>query len=338
MAFDPKRHVIKVQGNREYLPVSARLIWFRQDHPDWGIVTSPVEINMEKQYAIFSASIFNAEGKLMATATKMENIRGFGDYLEKAETGAVGRALAYCGYGTQFAPELEEGGRLSDSPYPPGSNRFAPSGGNGGNGGGYRANGGGSGARPMPAPLQQRPTAPAPPPAREVMADDFDPDAEALPPTRAASPAAAARPAPPSARPTPAPPAVGGENSGITRVREPERDFGDPGGPEDEDDEDPFADEDAPVAAAPSRPAAAQPARANAPAAPASGEKTRCSVEGCPATLLPGQVTMSMAKFGRPLCPIHQKEAGKEGAPSMAGAGAGGGNRRGRSSEDALEL
>ena len=116
MAFDKQKHLIRVQGNREYLPVSARLIWFREEHPDWGIVTTPVEINLEKQYAIFSASIFNAEGKLMATATKMENVRGFPDYLEKAETGSVGRALAYCGFGTQFAPELEEGTRLADAP------------------------------------------------------------------------------------------------------------------------------------------------------------------------------------------------------------------------------
>lgn len=117
MAFDPKRHVIRVQGNREYLPVAARLVWFRQEHPDWGIVTNPVEINLEKRYAIFSATIFNAEGKIMATATKMENVQGFADYLEKAETGSVGRALAYCGFGTQFAPELEEAsGRFADAP------------------------------------------------------------------------------------------------------------------------------------------------------------------------------------------------------------------------------
>ena len=35
---------------------------------------------------------------------------------EKAETKAVGRALAMLGYGTQFAPELDEGERIVDSP------------------------------------------------------------------------------------------------------------------------------------------------------------------------------------------------------------------------------
>jgi hypothetical protein len=48
MTFDPKRYVIKVQGNREYLPVSGRLVWFRSEHPDWGIVTQAVEINLTR--------------------------------------------------------------------------------------------------------------------------------------------------------------------------------------------------------------------------------------------------------------------------------------------------
>jgi hypothetical protein len=116
MAFDKSKHMIRVQGGREYLPVSARLIWFREEHPDWGIATNPIEINLEKQYAIYQASIFNAEGKLMATATKMENVRGFPDYIEKAETGAVGRALAFCAYGTQFDPDLDEKHRPADTP------------------------------------------------------------------------------------------------------------------------------------------------------------------------------------------------------------------------------
>lgn len=335
MAFDPKKHTIRVQGNREYLPVSARLVWFRAEHPDWGILTQPVEINLEKQYAIFSATIMNAEGKVMATATKMENVRGFPDYIEKAETGSVGRALAMCGYGTQFAPEFEEGGRFADAPQGPsagygGGNRFAGSSNNGpARMGGGNGNGGGNYGqqnRPAPMGMNNRPAAPAPPPppidmddeAEDVFAED---DAPAAPPA-AARPAAAAtaRPATPGA--------------GITRVKEPERDLPDPGGPDDED-EDPFAEDDEPIAA----PAAARPtapparaaaARANSGASPAAGSGeaitgNRCSVDGCPATLTQGQITMSMNKFGKPLCPLHQRDA----TPVAAGAGTGGGSRRG---------
>ena len=95
--FDIKKHLIRVQGGRQYLPVSARLIWFRSEHPDWGIATKPISIDTEKQSAVFEASIFNAEGRLIATGTKFENVKGFGDYIEKAETGAIGRAPASWG-------------------------------------------------------------------------------------------------------------------------------------------------------------------------------------------------------------------------------------------------
>ncbi len=118
MAFDVEKYVIKVQGGKKYLPVAARLIWFRQEKPDWGITTHPVEINLEKQYAIFTATIFNAEGKIMGMGTKMENVRGFADYVEKSETSAIGRALAICGFSTGDALELDEGQRYADAPQP----------------------------------------------------------------------------------------------------------------------------------------------------------------------------------------------------------------------------
>jgi hypothetical protein len=126
MAFDVKKHLIKVQGGRDYLPVAYRLVWFREDHPDWGIQTDPVSIDLERGVAVFSAVIRNAEGREMAQGTKMETARGFADYVEKAETGAIGRALGVLGYGTQFAPEFDEGERLADSPLPVGANGLRP--------------------------------------------------------------------------------------------------------------------------------------------------------------------------------------------------------------------
>ena len=41
---------------------------------------------------------------------------GFPDYIEKAETGAMGRALAMCGYGTLQAWEFDEQERSADTP------------------------------------------------------------------------------------------------------------------------------------------------------------------------------------------------------------------------------
>ena len=118
MDFDPKKYVIKLAGDRLYLPVSARLIWFRQEHPDWGIETRALVLDTEKQVAVFEAFVYDAGGRLMSKGTKMEDVRGFPDYIEKAETGAIGRALAVCGFGTQFAPELDElsAGRFVDAP------------------------------------------------------------------------------------------------------------------------------------------------------------------------------------------------------------------------------
>lgn len=114
--FDPTKHLIKVQGGRQYLEVKWRLVWFRQDHPDWAIETEPVEINTEKMYSIFRATVKDQTGRVIATATKAESKNGFSDYLEKSETGAVGRCLALCGFGTQFSPELSEGDRIVDAP------------------------------------------------------------------------------------------------------------------------------------------------------------------------------------------------------------------------------
>ena len=62
----------------------------------------------------------------MAQGTKSETAAGFQDHLEKSETGAIGRALALCGFGTQFAPEFDEGDRLADSPLPAKQTQSAP--------------------------------------------------------------------------------------------------------------------------------------------------------------------------------------------------------------------
>jgi hypothetical protein len=139
--FDVKKAIIKVQGGKEYLPVASRLVWFREEHTDWAIVTEPVAIDIEKGYAIFKATVMDAEGKPIGSGTKMETARGFADFVEKAETGAIGRALAVCGYGTQFAPELEEGERIVDSPQPVGKPIYAESGSKSGQSSKYQCSG-----------------------------------------------------------------------------------------------------------------------------------------------------------------------------------------------------
>lgn len=99
---------------KPYLQVAHRLVWFREERPDWSIETEI--FRLENNAALGKASIKDASGKVVATGHKYEDVKGFGDFIEKAETGAIGRALALCGYGTQFAPEFDEGERLADAP------------------------------------------------------------------------------------------------------------------------------------------------------------------------------------------------------------------------------
>ena len=128
--FDPNNYMLKLPKNKkvqlsngqirwekvetDYLPVAPRIAWFRRDHPDWSIITKAVLL--ANKAVVMKAIIKDAGGRVIATARKKETESGFPDYIEKAETGAVGRALAMCGYGTLQAPEFDEGERLADAP------------------------------------------------------------------------------------------------------------------------------------------------------------------------------------------------------------------------------
>ncbi len=101
-----KRGLIRVQGGLLYLKAPYRVLWMREEHPDWAIVTSIEYADYEKGFAVVRAVIMDGDGRIMATAHSEES-RGKLPYLKKAETGAIARALALCGYGTQFG-ELED--------------------------------------------------------------------------------------------------------------------------------------------------------------------------------------------------------------------------------------
>lgn len=114
--FDPSKYLTKV-GSADYLEVKWRLVWLREKHPDASIDTdlmSPTDTGE----AVFKARIV-VPGGGSATGWGSETQDDFRDYLEKAETKALGRALAALGFGTQFSPDHDFGGaegKVVDTP------------------------------------------------------------------------------------------------------------------------------------------------------------------------------------------------------------------------------
>lgn len=93
---------------KKYLPVAARILWFRGDHPDWGVEREIVELDHQAQFAIVTATIRDEIGRLISQATKREDRKGFEDYLEKAEcVPTTTQILTLSGW--KYAHELEVG-------------------------------------------------------------------------------------------------------------------------------------------------------------------------------------------------------------------------------------
>ena len=106
--------LIELQG-KPYLQVAHRIVWFREEHPDW-VLKSEIE-HLDDKTVRMRGEVYDETGKLRAMARKtgsMVNPRF--PMIEKVETGSIGRALAMIGYGTQFAPDMDEGEDLADAP------------------------------------------------------------------------------------------------------------------------------------------------------------------------------------------------------------------------------
>ncbi len=110
--FNPHDHLIDIRG-KSYLEVKWRLVWLRQEHPDWTIAT---ELLTSADPVVVRATIADAAGRVLATG-HAEYPRGRPyPAVMKCETAAIGRALAHCGFGTQFGGEDVEEAGLVDAP------------------------------------------------------------------------------------------------------------------------------------------------------------------------------------------------------------------------------
>ena len=117
--IDLTPHFMNLSGQK-YLKVAGRVLLFREVHPGGTIQTEQITLDREAGFAQFQATICDGAGHILATAYGSETLKGFPTgWIEKAETVAVGRALAAAGFGTQFALadfHESEGDKLADSP------------------------------------------------------------------------------------------------------------------------------------------------------------------------------------------------------------------------------
>lgn len=95
----------------EYATVEERLEKFWADHPNGAVITDIVKY--EGDACVFKALIFFERGAELVATGFAEEIRDASpvnktSFVENAETSAIGRALAACGYQMKKRPSREE--------------------------------------------------------------------------------------------------------------------------------------------------------------------------------------------------------------------------------------
>lgn len=91
---------IKIKG-KDYVMVNERLKAFREDHPNYPLITEIVSLTEES--CVMKASILNENGQVLATGHAQEDrsssMINNTSFVENCETSAWGRALGNFGYG-----------------------------------------------------------------------------------------------------------------------------------------------------------------------------------------------------------------------------------------------
>lgn len=122
--FNPSQHLRKIERRQRqpdgsylkvannYLDVKWRIVWFRGEHPGGSIQTDLLS-EPGVSPAVVKATV-TLENGVSATGFGQSGAEDWGDWLEKAETRSIGRALALLGYGTQFCDDFDD--IIADAP------------------------------------------------------------------------------------------------------------------------------------------------------------------------------------------------------------------------------
>ena len=95
-------------GQKDYVDVSERILFFWELHPDWSILTSIEEVSLETGVVIIKAWGEDEKGRIKSTghahefqADKKSRVN-MTSFVENCETSAIGRALGTLGIGTEY--------------------------------------------------------------------------------------------------------------------------------------------------------------------------------------------------------------------------------------------
>lgn len=104
-----RKHLVRLPHGQYYLPVAARVAWFRSEHENGALLTRILEQDLVSKTALIQAEVTDSSGRVLASGLRYGSEAELGErWLEKTETGAIGRALAFAGYGLLYAPELQD--------------------------------------------------------------------------------------------------------------------------------------------------------------------------------------------------------------------------------------
>lgn len=113
---NPLGKAITLSDGSPYLEVNYRIAWMRREHPEWRIKKKL--LSFTNSFAVMQCVITDEAGNVLATSharRQYQEDEVKRQFLECAETAAVGRALSLLGYDLLAAKDLNDSG-LAEAP------------------------------------------------------------------------------------------------------------------------------------------------------------------------------------------------------------------------------